>query len=257
MLRLLLTFRTILFLVLAFPWTSGAEEASESPSASQSCVSAVLGRVSCSNPEEVCQRMLGGLDAHAGSTFSQLVEFQTQDLGDGGVAYVFAQRPGDDLYAYVPIFHFTREGERLVLLFDGQGRPSAYATRRPKVNGRYQIERTSAADIPGLYRKREVETWFWTGKEYARAFAKLTIEGSPDAKLNGTQILWNAETEELYRRSGASWTYRIQQGDTPSAISKKFGVSVDEILRQNGIRDARSLRLGQVLRYEEWKVNAR
>ncbi len=222
-----------------------------------SCVNAVLARVRCANPDEVCQRMLGGLDAYAGSTFSQLFEFQTQDLGDGTEAFVFSQQPGKDPYAYVPSFHFVRDGEKLVLLFDGQGRPTRYATGRPKVNGRYQIERTSAADIPGLYRKREVETWFWTGREYARAFSKVTIDGSKDPKLNGTQILWTPDTKEVYQRSGASWTYRVQPADTLSGIAKKFGVSVEEIVRQNDLRNPKSLRLGQELRYDEWKVNAR
>ena len=244
-------------LVLFFSLRAARGEEAERSGQDYSCVNAVQAIVRCSNPEEVCQRMLGGLDAYAGSTFSQLFESRSQDLGDGTEAYVFAQRPGSDPYAYVPSFHFVREGERLAILFDGQGRPSSYATGRPKVNGRYQIERTSTADIPGLYRKREVETWFWTGKEYARAFSKVTMDGSPDPKLNGTQILWSPDTQDLYQRSGASWTYRVQSGDTLSGIAKKLGVSVDEILRQNDIRNAQSLRLGQLLRYEEWKVNAR
>jgi hypothetical protein len=223
----------------------------------RTCVDAVRARVQCSNAEEACQRMTGSLDPQTGSNFAELFTFERRDLGDGTNAYVFAQKPGSDPYAYVASFHFMKEADRLVLFFDGQGRPVTYATNRPRVNGRYQIERTATADIPGLYRKREVETWFSTGKEYARAFSRVAIEAARDAKLNGTQILWNPEMEETYKKVGPSWTYRVESGDTLSAIAHRFGVTIDEILRQNDLRDPKSLRLGQVLHYEAWKVSAR
>jgi LysM repeat protein len=44
-------------------------------------------------------------------------------------------------------------------------------------------------------------------------------------------------------------TYRVQAGDTPIAIANTFGVSVDALLRANGLSlaDARNLRTGQEL----------
>jgi LysM repeat protein len=44
-------------------------------------------------------------------------------------------------------------------------------------------------------------------------------------------------------------TYRVQSGDTPIAIANTFGVSVDALLRANGLSlaDARNLRTGQEL----------
>jgi len=234
---------------------AAAEEESTSPSGS--CLEEVRERVACSNPDEVCRLLLKGRNPKSGADLDQIFEFKRQDLGDGTEAYVFAHRPGGDAYAYLPSYHFERRGNRLELYFDGGGLPVRYATDRPKVGGRFQIERVSVADIPGLYRKREVEVWFWSGNEYVRAFSRVAIEGASDKKLNGTTLVWNRDTEERYKAAAPSWTYTVKSGDTLSAIARRHGVSTEEIRVQNGIRDAGSLRLGQVIRYEGWKVNAR
>lgn len=42
-------------------------------------------------------------------------------------------------------------------------------------------------------------------------------------------------------------TYEVQSGDTLEAISEKFGVSVDEIVKGNNIADKNSIQVGQVL----------
>lgn len=222
-----------------------------------SCLAAVLRDVAVSNPEEVCQRLMQSRDPRAGSNFEKLYVFATQDLGDGTDGYTFTYRSAEGPYAYVPTFVFVRRGDRLVMVFDGRGVPSRLATARPRVNGRYQIERTSVADIPGLYRKREVETWFWNGGEYERAFSRITMEAARDAKLNGVQVVWNPRAEAAYRAASPSWTYRVQAGDTLGAIAHRFGVPIDEIVRQNDIRSAASLRLGEMIRYEGWRVSAR
>jgi hypothetical protein len=248
-----------IFIVTIFLASAGAGRPGESSpaSGSSSCVDFVVGNVQCANPEEACRLLLGDRDPHAGSNVDRIFDFRTQDLGDGTKAYVFAHRPGRDAYAFVPSFHFVRDGEKLALVFDGRGLPTTYLTDHPKVNGRYQIERTSRADIAGLYRKREEERWFWTGHEYAKAFSRVTIEQAKDPKLNGVTTSWNPETEELYRKAGRSWTHVVGSGDTLGAIAKRFGVPVEEIERQNDIRNAASLRIGQQLRFESWKTYAR
>lgn len=48
--------------------------------------------------------------------------------------------------------------------------------------------------------------------------------------------------------SGPSQTYTVKSGDTLDAISRQFGVSVADLMRDNSIADARRLRVGQELR---------
>jgi LysM domain-containing protein len=247
--------------VLAVLLAAGVARSEDEPRVpGTSCVDAVLARVQCTNPEDVCRQILTGRDPHESIAFDSMFEVRQQDLGDGTIGYVFSRRGAGDAYALVPNFHFAPSGGALVLYFDGHGVPATYLTDRGKVNGRYQIERVTRADIPGLYKKRDAERWFWTGGEYAKAFTRLTIEQAKDPKLNGTTTTWDPAGEQAYRNAGGaggSWTHTVVAGDTLGAISAKHGVSIDEIMRQNDIRSAGSLRIGQKIRYEGWKVNAR
>ena len=220
------------------------------------CVDVVLRKAQCSNPDEICL-LLGARDPQAGSNLDAVFDFRKQDLGDGTEAYVFSHKPGADAYSYLPNFHFLRQGDKLELFFDGRGVPATYLTDRPRVNKRYQIERVSRADIPGMYKKRETERWFWTGKEYALAFTRLTVEGARDSKQNGTTTDWKAGAQEAYKKASTSWSYKIVAGDTLSKIAGKYGVPTDEIMRQNDIKNAGSLRLGETIHYDGWKVTAR
>jgi len=250
--------RTLVAFVLLVSFSSA--RAAESPpdaGTGNSCVAFVLRSVRASNPEDVCRLLIGNRDPHGGSNVDRLFEFRTQDLGDGTPAYVFAHRPGKDAYAYVPSFHFVRDGEKLVLVFDGGGLPTSYLTDHPKVNGRYQIERASRADIANLYRKREDERWFWTGREYSKAFSRVTIEQAKDPKLNGVTVTWNPAAEEIYRKAGRSWTHVVRPGDTLGGIAKRYGVTVDELARQNGIASATGLQVGRELRFDSWKTYSR
>ena len=47
--------------------------------------------------------------------------------------------------------------------------------------------------------------------------------------------------------AGGTSTYTIQQGDTLGAIAKRFGTTVQEIVRINGLANADSIRVGQKL----------
>lgn len=223
------------------------------------CAAVIRAKVECSNAEEICGLLLSQAAPGTGGNLDGVYDFETIDLGDGTVAYSFRYKTSGDPLAVQPNYHFVLDGGALALAFDGQGSPARFAKTRAKVNGRWQIERIVEANVPGLYRKREVETWFWPGKgsAYARAFTRVTIEQAADPKLNGTKMMWNPETEEAYRSAGTSWTYTVKAGDTLGAIARKQRVSADEILRQNGNLNATALRIGQALRYESWKVNAR
>ena len=246
------SFSLALLYVVAVPLPAVADPAT--------CAEAVVGKVPCANAAEICRLLLGERDPDEGVNFDGMFDFRVQELGDGTKGYVFAQRAGSDAYSVVKNFHFVKSGDRLELYFDGKGVPASYLTDRPKVNGRFQIERVSRADIPGIYKKRESERWFWTGKEYAKAFTRRTVEQAKDSKLNGTSTTWEPGAEAEYRNakgSGGSWTHTVAAGDTLGAIASKHGVSIDEIMRQNDIHSAASLRLGQQIRYEGWKINAR
>lgn len=46
----------------------------------------------------------------------------------------------------------------------------------------------------------------------------------------------------------AARVHTISKNDTPASIAKRYGVTTDQLLRHNGIRDSRSLKIGQKLK---------
>lgn len=68
---------------------------------------------------------------------------------------------------------------------------------------------------------------------------KLCLFGLVTVATLGTTALANAET------------YTVQKGDTLSAIAKKNGTTVDEIVSKNGIQDANKISIGQNLTINE------
>src|SRR5262245_66657296 len=100
-------------LAIDFRRAVAADEPQAGPGAS--CIDAVLGKVQCANPDEVCRLLAPGRDPREGSNVDAIFDFRKQDLGDGTEAYVFAHKPGKDAYVYLPNFHFLRSGDRLKL----------------------------------------------------------------------------------------------------------------------------------------------
>ena len=49
------------------------------------------------------------------------------------------------------------------------------------------------------------------------------------------------------RRASEGWEHVVASGDTLSAIAQTYGVSQSDIIRENGLKDANSLRVGQKL----------
>ena len=68
---------------------------------------------------------------------------------------------------------------------------------------------------------------------------KLGLFGLVTVATLGATALANAET------------YTVQKGDTLSAIAKKNGTTVDEIVSKNGIQDANKISIGQSLTINE------
>ncbi len=42
--------------------------------------------------------------------------------------------------------------------------------------------------------------------------------------------------------------YTVRRGDTPTSIARKYGLTAEELLKNNNISDARKLQIGQPLR---------
>lgn len=50
-----------------------------------------------------------------------------------------------------------------------------------------------------------------------------------------------------FAKLGASTFYEVSDDDTLSSIAERFGVSEQDLASANGLRDARALRVGQML----------
>lgn len=57
-----------------------------------------------------------------------------------------------------------------------------------------------------------------------------------------------ASTNSAPTATGQASTYQVKAGDTPWAISRKFNVPFNTLMKENGISDAQSLQIGQTLR---------
>lgn len=71
-------------------------------------------------------------------------------------------------------------------------------------------------------------------------------DSAPGKEISPDQLkLAHMRAEEGFRRGQKM---RVRKGDTLSAIARRSGVSVRELMRANGIRDSRSLRAGAIIR---------
>lgn len=82
---------------------------------------------------------------------------------------------------------------------------------------------------------------------------KTQMDALPDkivAKVNA--ILPKAQPaprqqQSSQRRASEGWEHTVASGDTISAIATAYGVKQADIIRENGLKDANSLRVGQKL----------
>ena len=82
---------------------------------------------------------------------------------------------------------------------------------------------------------------------------KAQMDGLPDkivAKVNA--IMPKApppapRQQSSQRRASEGWEHTVSAGDTLSAIATGYGVKQSDIIRENGLKDANSLRVGQKL----------
>jgi hypothetical protein len=73
-----------------------------------------------------------------------------------------------------------------------------------KVNGRYEIEEGWRADLFNGIDDKRVElawgasVWFWTGREYRKAYTDYTIAEATEPSLEGTRREWEEDAQSLY-----------------------------------------------------------
>ena len=95
------------------------------------------------------------------------------------------------------------EKDNLRLLFKSRNLAS-YATERPKVNGRYEIEEGWRADFLNGANDKRVNlvwgstVWFWSGTQYLKAYSDYTVAEASDPSLLGTTRKWEQDIRSLY-----------------------------------------------------------
>jgi len=169
----------------------------------------ILRCVPCQNPEEVSRIIWGNMitEGFQKKDFSRLVSATdcdiVKDIGNGRKAYVFYLLAGSRQGLYRPNFHFIKEQKKLMFLYNSRN-TSIYATDRPKVNGRYEIEEGWRADLFDKIFDDRVNlawasrVWFWTGTQYIPAYTDYTVKDTTDPSLLGTRRVWEKDTQSLY-----------------------------------------------------------
>jgi beta-lactamase regulating signal transducer with metallopeptidase domain len=172
----------------------------------------ILRCVPCQNPKEVSRIIWGDLikENFQKEDFLRLVsatDFDiVENIGNGRKAYVFYLLVGSRQGLYRPNFHFVKKQKKLMLLYKSRN-ASSYATDRPKVNGRYEIEEGWRADLfDGIFDDRvnlawASRVWFWTGTQYLPAYTDYTVKDTTDPSLLGTRRMWEKYTQVLYETS--------------------------------------------------------
>ena len=169
----------------------------------------ILRCVPCQNPKEVSRIIWGDIitEDFQETDFSRLVSATdcdiVKDIGNGRKAYVFYLLAGSRQGLYRPNFHFIKEQKKLILLYKSRN-TSIYATDRPKINGRYEIEEGWRADLfDGTFDDRvnlawASRVWFWTGTQYLPAYTDYAVKDAADPSLLGTRREWVGDTQSLY-----------------------------------------------------------
>ena len=79
----------------------------------------------------------------------------------------------------------------------------------------------------------------------SKSKGQVNLNGIPTATLPST--LPDPLIVSGTPRPSASGRYVVQDGDNPSSIAARFGITTEELMTANGITDPTSLQVGQVL----------
>ncbi|MBG0778143.1 MAG: LysM peptidoglycan-binding domain-containing protein [Desulfovibrionaceae bacterium] len=109
-----------------------------------------------------------------------------------------------------------------------------------------------------VYKVRSGDSWYRISRNYGVPVSVLKRVNKLSSNLlkpgqqvvvpkSGSAAAVNEPEEQTRRYAAQRGNYIVRRGDTLSEIGKNFGVSVSTLMRANGIRSARSLRVGQKL----------
>lgn len=145
-------------------------------------------------------------------------------------------------------------GQRLTIPVSGADQPGS----SPAIGSPAPVARSSgaapsaAAAADGKHRVRSGETIDAIAKRYGISAAEVMranrITDARRVRIGADlTIPARAATPSAAKTTGSARTHTVRSGDSPYTISKRYGVSVDALLKANRIRNPRSLRPGQVL----------
>ena len=191
------------------PTLTASSQRSSSDGADNALMRYIMQCAPCRNAEEISRIIWGDRisEDFQEADYSHLVSAMDCDIvdniGDGRKAYVFYLLSASRRGVYRPNFHFIMEKDNLRLLFKSRNLAS-YATERPKVNGRYEIEEGWRADFLNGANDKRVNlvwgstVWFWSGTQYLKAYSDYTVAEASDPSLLGTTRKWEQDIRSLY-----------------------------------------------------------
>ncbi len=87
----------------------------------------------------------------------------------------------------------------------------------------------------------------WNGNKYVPRGYELRIP-SDEALGSAEAALATIALKDRYHKQKRDRFYRVRRGDTLAGIAARFGVSVDDLMAANDLRNRHRIRIGQVLR---------
>lgn len=132
-------------------------------------------------------------------------------------------------------FIYVKSSKSYFLIDAGKKRPIASAAAYQRLLGdldaAIEVDAAFAARIP-------------TGKPAPAKLSSSTSGGSSGSSSSGS----SGSSGGSNGGSAVTTTYTVKAGDTLSAIAARFGVTLNALMSANGITNANSIRIGQVLK---------
>ena len=204
------------------------------------------------NKEAIARKLLAGNLAGAGWRYYKVVRGDTLakvSSRTGVPASVISQlNPGK-----------LKAGKSLRIPSSGRSLPSVV----PSSPSRNTAIASSGKGIPSTYKVQSGDTLSAISRKYGVSVDELYAANGGRSKLNTLRVgqvirlgspakataVASASSRTAAKKSSVPSSYKVQSGDTLSAISRKYGVSVDELYAANGGRSKLdTLQVGQVIR---------
>ncbi len=108
-----------------------------------------------------------------------------------------------------------------------------------EIAGRYRVSVTTLQRLNGMKDPKRLRV----GQRL-----KVPVAGAESATASSKSGSSSGSTVQHTARGGSSNTVRVAAGETLSHVARRNGISVSELQRHNGIRNASSVRVGQTLK---------